>query len=131
MSDYIYNLNLSEDTIKSMIEMCPNILELTDKEIEEKISILKSINVDENMLRNIISSNPMYLDRINGDIFSLLNKLYNLGFTSLNTLIDANPYILNLDAFEIENYINKRLTNESLDEIIEDLESNPYLFSEI
>ena len=55
-----------------------------------------------------------------------------MGFTSLNVLFDSNPYILNLEQFEIKNYINNRVSKgETIDEIIDDLDSNPYLFQEI
>ena len=32
----IYNLNLSENTLKSMLELNPNLLNLSDAEIKEK-----------------------------------------------------------------------------------------------
>ena len=54
------------------------------------------------------------------------------GFTTLNILFDGNPYILNLDDFEIENYIeNREKEGEKVEDIVDDLESNPYLFQEI
>ena len=38
---------------------------------------------------------------------------------------------MNLEPFEINNYIESRESNrESLNDIINDLDSNPYLFSE-
>ena len=50
----------------------------------------------------------------------------------LNILFDSNPYILNLEVFEIENYINSRLdSGEKLEDIIDDLDSNPILFNEM
>ena len=50
----------------------------------------------------------------------------------LNILFDSNAYILNLVVFEIENYINNRLdSGEELEDIIDDLDSNPILFNEI
>ena len=131
MNKLIYNLDISEDVLKSMIEINPEILLLSDMEIENKLNILKSIGINDSMLKNIICSNPMYLSRLDEDIILLINKLLTIGFTSINILIDSNPYILNLDDFEIEEYINKRLKDESLDSIVDDLESNPYLFNEI
>ena len=64
------------------------------------------INCDENQVINIISSNPMYLDRTNDGVLRLISKLKSYGFSMLNILFDSNPYILNLEVFEIENYIN-------------------------
>ncbi len=41
-----------------MLELVPNISEMSEKEIIV-------INYDDNQIINIISSNPMYLDRTN------------------------------------------------------------------
>lgn len=128
----LYRIGISEVTIKSMIELEPSICEISVQEIKEKEIILEKINCNENQIINIISSNPMYLDRMNDDVLKLINKLKSYGFSMLNILFDSNPYILNLDAFEIENYINSRLNNnEKLEDIVDDLDANPLLFNEM
>ena len=128
----LFNLGLSEGTIKSMMEMNNEIKDMSDKEIIEKIELLKKLNCSGNQISNIIGSNSMYLSRTNGDIINLVNKLYEFGFNTLNILFDSNPYILNLEPFEIEEYINKRVSfGEELSDIVDDLDSNPYLFSEM
>lgn len=128
----LYRIGISENTIKNMLELVPTILEMSEEEITEKELILKKINCDENQVINIISSNPMYLDRTNDGVLRLISKLKSYGFSMLNILFDSNPYILNLEVFEIENYINGRLNNEEvLEDIIDDLDSNPILFNEI
>lgn len=132
MREILKKLGISDNTIKQMEEMCPNITELSAEEIEQKIEILKELNCNDTQIRNIISSNAMYLDRINTDIQKLLEKLEELGFDMLNILFDGNPYILNLDAFEIENYIEARKENgEALEDIVDEMSSNPYIFEEI
>ena len=121
----LYKIGISENTIKNMLELVPNISEMSEKEIIV-------INCDDNQIINIISSNPMYLDRTNDGVLKLINSLEKYGFSTLNILLDSNPYILNLEVFEIEKYINERLNNgEELEYIIDDLESNPLLFSEL
>lgn len=128
----LYRIGISENIIKNMLELVPTILEMSEGEITEKELILKKINCDENQVINIISSNPMYLDRTNDGVLRLISKLKSYGFSMLNILFDSNPYILNLEVFEIENYINGRLNNEEvLEDIIDDLDSNPILFNEI
>ena len=128
----LYRIGISENTIKNMLELVPTILEMSEGEITEKELILKKINCDENQVINIITSNPMYLDRTNDGVLRLISKLKSYGFSMLNILFDSNPYILNLEVFEIENYINGRLNNEEvLEDIIDDLDSNPILFNEI
>jgi len=130
--DILYNLGIEEQDIHNMIEQCKEIKDLTDKEIAYKIYLLKELNCNERHIKNILISNPYYLNRINKDIINLINKLINLGFECINILLDSNPYILNIDDFEIDNYINKRLQkNEELEDIVDDLDSNPYLFNEI
>ncbi len=132
MEEILKSLEISEKTISQMIERCPNIKELSKREILEKIEILKEINCNNIQIRNIVSSNPMYLDRSNTDVKKLIEKMNELGFSTLNILFDGNPYILNLDAFEIENYIKERQKNgELLEDIVDDMESNLYIFQEI
>lgn len=132
MEELLKRLSISEETIKQMVEICPNIEELSSEEIVEKIEVLKEIKCNENQIRNIISSNAMYLDKSIVDIQELIKKLIEKGFTTLNILFDSNPYILNLDAYEIETYIDKReKRGEKLEDIVDDLESNVYLFEEI
>ena len=128
----LFNLGISNNTIKNMLELVPNIKEMSNKDIIDKINILKNINCSGYQITNIISSNPMYLDRTNEEILKLLGKLNDLGFNTLNILFDANPYILNLEPYEIDNYIKNRLEkNETLEDIIDDMDSNPYLFNEL
>ena len=128
----LYKIGISENTIKNMLELVPTISEMSEKEIKEKELILKKINCDENQIINIISSNPMYLDKTNDIVLRLISKLKSYGFSMLNILFDSNPYILNLEVFEIENYVNDRLNDgEMLEDIIDDLDSNPILFNEI
>ena len=81
---------------------------------------------------NIISSNPLYLNKSKEDYLKLISYLSKLGFNTLNILFDSNPYILNLEQYEIEKYINeKKEEGYSQEEILDTLEETPYLFSEI
>lgn len=128
----LYNLGISDATIKIMIEINPEIAKLTNQEIIKIEEMLKDINCSKTQIVNIISSNPLFLSRTNGEIIKLLSFLKEIGFTSLNILLDSNPYILNLEQFEIKNYINNRVSKgENITEIIDDLDSNPYLFQDI
>ncbi len=128
----LFNIGISESTINEMIERNPEIKEITSEEINNKKYILEKIGCSNNQIINIIGSNPDYLNRTNDEIINLLKCLVDYGFKTLNILFDSNPYILNLDKFEIDNYINERISNnESLDDIIDDLDSNPILFNEM
>ena len=128
----LYNLGISKETIKNMLELAPDIAELSEKEISEKVELLAGINCSNLQIINIISSNPHYLNRTKGEIIKLIETLTEFGFSVLNILFDSNPYILNLEPFEINNYIENRKNNgEDLESIVDDLDSNPYLFSEM
>ena len=132
MEEIFSRMNISKDTINQMIEMCPNIKELSKDEILNKIAILNKIGCNAMQIRDIISSNPRYLDRLDSDIDKLVKKLKEFGFTRLELLFDGNPYILNLDDFEIENYIKNREANgEKQEDIVDEMEANPILFEKI
>ena len=132
MEEILKKLGIGETTIKEMKELCPNIIDMEKEEILEKIEILRKINCNKMQIRNIISSNAMYLDRLSTDVNKLIKKLKEMGFETLNILIEENPYILNLDDFEVENYITKRLEKgEKQKEIVEDMTLNPVLFNEV
>lgn len=132
MEEILKEIGISEKTINQMEEICPNIKELNTEDVIKKIEILKGLNCNDIQIRNIISSNAMYLDRSNTDIDKLIQTLKDLGFDCLDLLFDGNPSILNLDDFEIKRYVNKRMENgELLEDIIDDMNSNLYLFEEI
>lgn len=128
----LYNIGISEDTIKSMVEMNQELLNMKDEVVIQKEELLKNIECSDTQILNIISSNPMFLSRSILEIERLLAYLNEIGFKTLNILLDANPYILNLEPFEIDDYINKRKNSgESLEDIIDNLDAHPCLFSEM
>ena len=130
--DILYNLGIEEKEICEMVEQCQEIKNLSLGEIEYKIFLLKELGCNERHIKNILVSNPYYLNRSNSDVVKLIKKLLEYGFECLNILLDSNPYILNKDAFEVENYINEKLKNdELLEDIVDDLDSNPYKFDEM
>ena len=130
--EILYKMGISEKSIMNMLDINPNIRDMSEKEISEKIEILRQLECTDSQIINIISSNALYLGRTNDEIIRLIKYLLELGFDTLNILFDSNPYILNLEIFEIDNYINKRKSlGEKIEDIIDDLDSNPYMFNEI
>ena len=127
----LYNLELSDNTINAMCELNPEVKDLTEEEIIEKEELLESLGADRQEVINIISSNSMYLSRTNEEIKNLVECLKKYGFTNLDVLFDSNPYILNLDPFEIDTYIKDRISKgEEISDIVDDLDSNTFLFNE-
>ncbi len=128
----LFNIGISNYTIIGMIDINPKIKTIKKEEVVEKENILKSINCDDTMILDIVSSNPEILSRDKNDLIKLIVFLDKLGFKRLDILFDSNPFIFNLDPFEIEDYIKDRINNgEEREDIIDDLDSNPYLFNEI
>jgi len=128
----LYNLGLNNNDINTMLEICPTIKDLTNDEILTNIKILKSINCNDRHIKNIIISNPMYLNRLSDDIIFLINKLKQLNISNINLLFDTNPFLLNKDAYEIDEYINFEIKKgKELEDIIDEFESNPYIIDEI
>ena len=105
---------------------------LTLDEIREKIDILRYVECNDRHIRNIIVSNPYYLDRINNDVLKLVMYLKEIGISCINLLLETNPYLLNRDVFEIKEYIDsKKNMGLSLWEIVDEFESNPYIIDEM
>ena len=126
----LYNLGLSDNTISAMIEINPMLKEMTSREIISKINMLRKINCTDSQILSIIGSNSLYFSRTDKGIANLINYLLRRGFNTLNILFDSNPYILNLESFEIEKYIKSRENNgERIEDIIDDLDSHTYLFN--
>ena len=110
MREILKKLEISDNTINQMIEICPNIEELSEISILKKIEILKNENCDKIEIRNVISSNPFYLDRSDTDIEKLIKKMKEFGFSELNLLFDGNPL---------------------LEDIVDDMSTNLIIFNEI
>ena len=128
----LFELGISEETINNMVELFPELKDMNEKDTLKKITVLEKLGCSNNQIINIIGSNPEYLTKSNKVILDLISKLIDLGFKNLNILFDANPYILNFESYEIDNYVNKKIEKgELLEDIVDDLDSNPYLFSEV
>ena len=124
--------NLNDLDIKEMISINKDILNLDNEEIRNIISILKYINCSDSEIRNILVTNPNYLSRCYSDVIDLINKFKYLNIDDLNELFNSNPHLLNKDVFEIEDYINNEISNgKKLDDIIDELVSNPFIIDEV
>lgn len=130
--DSLYKLGITENDVDDMIDACPDILVMFDEEIEDKINILKQIGCKDVHIRKILICNPWYLDRVDEDVLKLIDTLKKNKFESINLLIDANPFILNLNSFGIEKYIiKKQQEGMKLEDIVDELATNPRLFDEM
>lgn len=130
--EILFELGISDNDLKFILEQCPNIVDMEKDEIKEKIDILTYVGCKERHIKNIIVSNPYYLDRFNEDLLKLISYLKQIGFTNIYLLFEANPYFLNKDAFEIIEYVDKKIKiGMSLEDIVDEIESDPYIIDEI
>lgn len=128
----LYNLGITDEKIKEMLNINPNLYTIREVEVIEKERLLEFIGCTNNQALNIIVTNPLYLNKSNKSIVSLITLLANIGFKSLNILFDSNPFIFNIEEYELKKYLIEEMAKgKKLDEIVDNLDSNPYLFNEI
>ena len=129
MLDKLIELGIRDIDIKNMLEF---IQEDNVEDFKKNINLLENIGCDYKTIRNIVVGNPFFLQKSFEDVYELVSYLNELGFTCLNLLFDSYPMFLNKLAFEIKDYIDKRIqNNEELEDIIDDIDSNPMIIDEI
>lgn len=112
----LFDLGLTEADLKNMLEINPDISDLDTNLIE----ILKENDCDDEHIKNILIANPLYLSRSKEDILKLIDRLKELGLTNLKTTFDTNPWLLNKDVFEIDEFIEQQSNlGLTMDEIID------------
>lgn len=127
----LYNLELSDIEIKNMLEMNPDILTCNDGDVKARIHLLKQLGCNNRQAKNIIFANPWYLNRCIGDVTATLNKLNQIGLEEIYLLIHENPLLLNVDVFEIEDFINRKKQEQyNMDDIIAMIEEDSNVITE-
>lgn len=129
MIEVLFNLGINEKEIMNIKEF---IREEDKHDLINNIELLKNIGCDTASIKNIIIGNPLFIQRSYNDINKLISYLQELGFTYINLLLDSYPSFLNKDAFEIKNYINNKISNgELLEDVIDEIDSNPTVVDEV
>ncbi len=122
--EYLFNLGFNENEIKNIITTNNEVMDLNDEEIKSLVMILVNIGCKDYHIKNIIIANPYYLSRSVSDVNNLISKLLSLGINHLETTFDSNPWLLNKDAYEIDEYIrDSQSEGLSLEEIIDNIDS--------
>ena len=122
--EYLFTLGFNENEIKNIITTNNEVMDLSDKEIKSLVDILINVGCKDYHIKNIINANPYYLSKSTTDINNLISKLLSLGIKHLETTFDSNPWLLNKDAYEIDEYIkDEQFKGLSLDEIIDNIGS--------
>lgn len=99
---------INEEEIKEINEKSNILKEVTDNEIKDRINLLREINCEDKIIKNIIISNPDYLNRSVDDILKLIKKLLELNIERIDITFDGNPWLLNKDDFEIDEFIKEK-----------------------
>ena len=111
----LYKLNIPDNELEYMLEVNPEIKELSVDEVKKHIDILKQINLKEDQIKEILISCPLYLSRNIEDVLDLFKKLLNYKITYLNYFIEADPFILLRDDYEIDEYDTEQLIYSKID----------------
>lgn len=121
----LFNWHFSENEIKELVYQNKSIIKLSDNDISNMINILINIGCNNTTIKDIIITNPFYLNRMKDDVIELINKLRSIGINDLDVLFENDPFLLNKDVYEINNFINKKINNGmDINEIIELIETN-------
>lgn len=129
--NYLIEFGITSQELDEMFETNPMLEYLNEEEINNNVLFLKSLKCEDLHIRNIIICNPFYLNRSISDLQKLVSKLINIGLTDLNLLFDTNPFLLNKDAFEIDEFVKeKQKLGINLESIACLIDSNPYVIDE-
>ena len=105
--DVLIKEGFSIEEIQNMLDTNLMIEAVEDRSIYELLSILKDIGCSKEHIKNIFICNPFCLTNDNSGIMDLINKLKEIGFDSLYTLFDSNPYLLNFSANDMDDFYHR------------------------
>lgn len=117
--DYLYNLDLNENEILDIVDANGEVKDLSEEDIIKYIYILIDVGCTQKQIHNIVTSNPFYFSRDINDVGKFLRRLNSLNVSDLADVLDSNPWLLNKDSFELDEFLMNERNTDSLDEILE------------
>lgn len=117
--DYLYNLDLNENEILDIVDANGEVKDLSEEDIIKYIYILIDVGCTQKQIHNIVTSNPFYFSRDINDVGKFLRRLNSLNVSDLADVLDSNPWLLNKDLFELDEFLMNERNTDSLDEILE------------
>ena len=105
--NYLYNLDLNENEILDIAEANGEVQDLSEEEIIKYIYVLIDIGCTQKQIHTIITSNPAYFSRDIEDVGTFLRKLKSYD-VDVSLALEANPWLLNKDSFELDEFINEK-----------------------
>lgn len=117
--NYLYNLDLNENEILDIVDANGEVKDLSEEDIIKYIYILIDVGCTQKQIHNIVTSNPFYFSRDINDVGKFLRRLNSLNVSDLADVLDSNPWLLNKDSFELDEFLMNERNTDSLDEILE------------
>lgn len=105
--NYLYNLDLNENEILDIAEANGEVQDLSEEEMLKYIYVLIDIGCTQKQIHTIITSNPAYFSRDVEDVGTFLRKLKSYD-VDVSLALEANPWLLNKDSFELDEFINEK-----------------------
>lgn len=105
--NYLYNLDLNENEILDIAEANEEVKDLSEEEMLKYIYVLIDIGCTQKQIHTIITSNPAYFSRDIDDVGTFLRKLKSYD-VDVSLALEANPWLLNKDSFELDDFINEK-----------------------
>ena len=105
--NYLYNLDLNENEILDIVDANEEVKDLSEEEMLKYIYILIDIGCTQKQIHTIITSNPAYFSRDVEDVGTFLRKLKSYD-VDVSLALEANPWLLNKDSFELDDFINEK-----------------------
>ena len=124
----LYELGITEEEVENLLNRFEDLINISIVDINNNIKLLRCINLTDEEIKNIILANPYYLNRSIDDILNLFNSLTKIGVYKLNNLFKENPYLLNKDYYEIDEFIKNELKDNNINNIVSDINDNPFIF---
>lgn len=105
--NYLYNLDLNENEILDIADANGEVQDLSEEEMIKYIYVLIDIGCTQKQIHTIITSNPAYFSRDVDDVGTFLRKLKSYD-VDVSLALEANPWLLNKDSFELDDFINEK-----------------------
>lgn len=105
--NYLYNLDLNENEILGIAKANEGVQDLSEEEMVKYICILIDIGCSQKQIHTIITSNPAYFSRDVDDVGTFLRKLKSYDI-DVSLAVEANPWLLNKNSFELDEFINEK-----------------------
>lgn len=128
MIDLLIEIGSTEDEINEFINQYKEIINIEAFNLQSKLNYLKKLGFENSEIKNIILTNPLYLNKTDDELFNLIDTLKKYGVEDIKNIININPYILNLDGIDIDLFFKKidnNLNNGNLVDILEQYPLEP------